>query len=58
MQTFSLSRIIPASVNVTLRIESLKNIEEVKMSFSAKFTLETEWFEWFGFLYQESQKNI
>ena len=37
---------IPAPVNIVINIESLENIEEVKMSFSAKFNLVAEWFDY------------
>ena len=33
------------AVNVSIHIESLENIEEFKMSFSAKFNLVAEWFD-------------
>ena len=35
--------IIPVLVNVTIRIESIESIEEVKMSFSAKFKMILSW---------------
>ena len=39
------SRIIPVEVNISINIEQLNQIEEVKMSFSAKFTIAVEWFD-------------
>ena len=33
------------AVNISINIESLKNIEEMKMSFSAKFNLVAKWFD-------------
>ena len=38
-------RIVPLAVNISINIESLQNIEEVKLSFSAKFNLVAEWFD-------------
>ena len=39
------SRVIPVVVNISMSIEVLENIEEVKMSFSAKLNLAAEWFD-------------
>ena len=35
----------PVPVNISIHIEVLENIEEVKMSFSAKFNLAAEWYD-------------
>ena len=56
-----LFRLVPVPVKLSLTLESLENIEEVKMSFSVKFNLEAEWFdkrlEWMN-LKKEKHLNI
>ena len=44
-KVFYICRLIPVPVNIFINIENLENIEEVKMSFSAKFTIAVEWFD-------------
>ena len=38
-------RIIPVVVKISISIQSIENIQEVKMSFSSKFNLVAEWFD-------------
>ena len=42
---FTYFSVHPVQVNVSVKIKVLEDIDEVKMSFSSKFTLVFEWFD-------------
>ena len=45
LDSFDVFRVIPVPINIVINIESLENIQEVKMSFYAKFNLVAEWYD-------------